>query len=166
MTVLHTTPQGWRFLLAEDAGAPEQEADRAAIHTMIKAFNDATSADFRAARTPQGAPRPLDVILHRPDGEIVAGLTAQTIWGWLRIHDLWVAAPLRGQGYGSQLLHHAEGVARTRGCAHAELKTFSFQARGFYESRGYRVIGQLDDYPPGECLYWLRKDFSSAPSSD
>lgn len=161
MTVLHTTPQGWRFVLAEDADAPDQVADRALIHTMIKAFNDATSADFRVARTPEGAPRPLDVILRRPDGEVVAGLTARTIWGWLRIDDLWVAAPLRGQGYGSQLLGHAETIARQRGCIHAELKTFSFQARGFYERHGFRVIGQLDDYPPGESFYWLRKDFAA-----
>ena len=166
MSLLDTTPEGWRFVLAEDAAAPDQEADRAAIHAMIKAFNDATSEDFRLARTPEGAPRPLDVILRRADGELVAGLTAQTIWGWLRVHDLWVAAPLRGQGYGSQLLRRAEEAARARGCTQAELKTFSFQARGFYERHGYRVIGQLDGYPPGECFYWLRKDFAAAPSTD
>jgi ribosomal protein S18 acetylase RimI-like enzyme len=166
MAVLHTTSEGWHFVLAEDPAAPDQEADRAAIHAMIKAFNDATSEDFRVARTSEGAPRPLDVILRRSDGEIVAGLMAQTIWGWLRIHDLWVAAPLRGQGIGSRLLRHAEDVARKRGCAHAELKTFSFQARGFYEKHGFRVIGQLDDYPPGERFYWLRKDFASAPPID
>ena len=166
MSVLHTTSEGWRFCLQEAADAPDQAADRAAIHTMIKAFNDATNADFRAARTLEGAPRPLDVILRRPDGELAAGLTAETLWGWLRIHDLWVAASLRGRGCGSQMLRCAEDAARTRGCVRAELKTFSFQARGFYARHGYRVIGQLDDYPPGETLYWLRKDFASAPPLD
>jgi hypothetical protein len=24
---------------------------------------------------------------------------------------------------------------------------------------GYRVVGQLDDYPPGQIFYWMRKDF-------
>ena len=32
------------------------------------------------------------------------------------------------------------------------------EARGFYEKCGYRVIGQLDEYPPGGSFYWMRKD--------
>jgi hypothetical protein len=38
------------------------------------------------------------------------------------------------------------------------LRTFSFQARRFYEKEGYRVVGELADYLPGETLYWVRKD--------
>ncbi len=38
--------------------------------------------------------------------------------------------------------------------------TYSFQARGFYEKLGYRLAGQIDDYPPGRSYYWLRKGFS------
>lgn len=33
------------------------------------------------------------------------------------------------------------------------------RACGFYEKSGYRVIGQLTDYPPGATYFWLRKDF-------
>ena len=53
----------------------------------------------------------------------------------------------------------AEGEARARGCTRAWVRTFRFQARGFYERLGYRVVGELVDYPPGEALYWMRKDF-------
>jgi len=30
--------------------------------------------------------------------------------------------------------------------------------RGFYEKNGFRIVGQLDDYPPGQIRYTLRKD--------
>jgi hypothetical protein len=64
----------------------------------------------------------------------------------------------------SEMIRHglgpAEAEARQRGCAHAHLRTFSFQARGFYERCGDRVIGALEGYPPGGTLYWLRKDFA------
>jgi len=52
----------------------------------------------------------------------------------------------------------AEGEARARGCQQAWVRTFRFQARGFYERLGYRVVGVLEDYPPGDALYWMRKD--------
>lgn len=53
----------------------------------------------------------------------------------------------------------AEAEALQRGCSRAKLRTFSFQARGFYEKEGYRVVGELEDYPPGETFYWMQKDW-------
>ena len=37
------------------------------------------------------------------------------------------------------------------------MDTFSFQARPFYEKLGYRVFGQLPDYPRGQTRYFLAK---------
>ena len=45
------------------------------------------------------------------------------------------------------------------------LSTFSFQARDFYQRHGYRVVGQLDDYPPGETFYWMRKELNEGGGS-
>ena len=91
----------------------------------------------------------------------MAGLTAELYWGWMFVDDLWVHESLRHQGYGSRLLAAAEEEAQKRGCARVWLRTFSFQARAFYEKYGYRVVGQLDDYPPGEVFYWMRKDMEA-----
>ena len=56
------------------------------------------------------------------------------------------------------MLDAAEAEARARGCLRARLSTFDFQARGFYEKQGYRVVGTLADYPPGGAMYWMRKE--------
>jgi hypothetical protein len=50
-----------------------------------------------------------------------------------------------------------EGAAEERGCERAHLDTFSYQARPFYEKLGYRVFGELEDYPPGHTRFFLRK---------
>jgi GNAT superfamily N-acetyltransferase len=87
---------------------------------------------------------------------VVAGIAGNTYAGWLFVQYLWVAEALRGGGIGRGLKAQAERLARTRGCHSAHLDTFSFQARGFYETLGYEVFGALD-YPPGYARYFLRK---------
>ena len=70
-------------------------------------------------------------------------------WGWLSVETLWVDEGYRGQGLGGRLLDMAEAEARRHGCAHVQLDTLTFQARPFYEARGYRVYGELADFPAG-----------------
>ena len=76
------------------------------------------------------------------------------------IEGLWVADDQRGRGYGSQLLTAAETIAVERGCIGAWLGTFDFQARGFYERHGYRVFGELADFPAGHRHFELSKRFA------
>jgi GNAT superfamily N-acetyltransferase len=100
---------------------------------------------------------PVSIFLKDARQEVLGGLLGHIWGGWLRIAALWLAAPVRGQGYGGRPLAAAEAYARERGCRHAELATFSFQARPFYERHGYDVFATLEDYPPGHRKYFLRK---------
>jgi GNAT superfamily N-acetyltransferase len=77
--------------------------------------------------------------------------------GWLDIRFLWIDEPFRKQGYARQLIQMAEDQARAHGCRHAEVSSFSFQARPLYEKLGYAVIAELRDYPPGHSHFLLWK---------
>lgn len=84
-------------------------------------------------------PAPLAVLLHDPErggaggdpGVLVGVLIGATVWQWLAVRLLWVDPAHRGAGHGRRLLAAAEAEARERGCQHARLNTFSFQAAGF-----------------------------------
>jgi GNAT superfamily N-acetyltransferase len=91
------------------------------------------------------------------EGEIVGGIFCAIHWDWLYIDLLWLPEALRGQGYGHRLLEAAEDEARRRGARNAYLDTFSFQAPDFYRRHGYRVFGELQDFPPGHTRYYLTK---------
>jgi GNAT superfamily N-acetyltransferase len=96
-------------------------------------------------------------VLRAPDQEIVGGVIGATYWDWLSIDLMWVKDELRGRGYGYRLLKLAEDEARQRGVKNAYLDTFSFQAPEFYTRHGYRVFGELEDFPAGHRRYFLSK---------
>lgn len=97
--------------------------------------------------------------------DIVAGLIGRTSFGWLFVELLFVTEALRGQGFGDRLLAMAEEEAKTRGALGAWLDTFSPEACKFYEKRGYRVFGEIADYPPGASRSFLAKSFANTGSS-
>lgn len=110
-------------------------------------------------------PEPLRLALVDDEGRIVGGLIGTTDWGWLHVAVLAVDETLRGRGWGARLLGEAERVAVGRGCHHAWLDTFSFQARPFYERLGYRAFGELADYPAGHSRIFLAKPLG-APDTE
>jgi GNAT superfamily N-acetyltransferase len=121
--------------------------------------------DFNHRYMPRSAPEPLRLFLRDEFGAIQGGLLASTRWHWLLIDVLWVTDEHRGQGFGSALLERAEIIARSRGCRAALLDTREFQAQQFYERAGYRVFGELSDYPPGWRAYWMHKSLVTDTSS-
>jgi GNAT superfamily N-acetyltransferase len=100
---------------------------------------------------------PINLFLRDDNGAIRGGVLCDLWGGWLHIRFLWVDEALRKQGFGSRLLVAAEEEAWVKGARNAFVETFSFQARPLYERHGYRVFGELEDYPPGHRHYFLRK---------
>jgi GNAT superfamily N-acetyltransferase len=102
--------------------------------------------------------RPLAVVVRDPQTkQPVGGLTGRTALGLLFIDLFFLPDNLRGGGLGSRLLRLAEDEARRRGCVSAVLYTISFQAPGFYERHGYRVLGTVPCLPPGTSRVFMTK---------
>jgi len=100
---------------------------------------------------------PIAVFARDADGELVGGISGFVNWTWLQINLFWISDDLRRQSLGSQLIDMLESAAIERGCTDAHLDTFSYQARPFYEARGYELFATLDDYPRGHQRFFLRK---------
>jgi GNAT superfamily N-acetyltransferase len=89
----------------------------------------------------------LAVYVRDDSGKMTGGLIAKCRGDWLSIDYLWVSDEERGSGLGSQIMQAAEDEARARGCLHALVDTFSFQALPFYQKKGYQLQMTLDDFP-------------------
>lgn len=128
---------------------PEQSAWEV-IGRGITDYNQQQAGD-------EGAQR-ICFVIEGPEKETMGGVIAAIYWDWLYIDLMWMKEELRRCGYGSCLLMLAEDEARKRGAKHAFLDTFSFQAPGFYEKHGYRVFGELQDFPQGHRRFFMTKE--------
>lgn len=120
-------------------------------------FLQAKMNEFNQA---QGAPydwKALHLLFQDDEGKILGGLLGWTMWSLFHIETLWVEDTQRGSGIGTQLMKIAENEAIQRGCILADVDTFCFQARGFYEKHGYEVFGQFDKLASSLTRYYLRK---------
>ena len=105
-------------------------------------------------------------VMARQEGRLVGGCFGGTWGGTCELESLWVAPELRRGGLGSRLLTEAEAEASRRGCHQVVLLTHETQAPGFYEHRGYEIVGRVDDYPSGSAAHWFRKRLSRRARRD
>lgn len=126
------------------------------LKTKIKEFNNQHSLHHQLARE-KGAIQPINLIVTDDEQQWAGGISAEVYWNWLEINDFWLRKDFRKQGLGSRLLQKTEELAREKGATKALLTTFEFQARSFYEAKGYEVVGEIKDYPPGSSYYTMVK---------
>jgi GNAT superfamily N-acetyltransferase len=117
--------------------------------------------EYNTSQVGETQGRPISVLIHDSSNNIIGGLWGYTGFEWLFVQLLVVPASLRGHGIGTQVMDLAEAEAITRGCRASWLDTFEFQARGFYERRGYTCFGELKNYPPGYSRFFMKKEFKS-----
>ena len=70
------------------------------LANLIRAYN-------RSKREPSKS-EPLNIYLEDEQGNLKAGMVAETFGNWLEIEYLYVSDDLRGQGIGSKILKMAE----------------------------------------------------------
>ncbi|BBA36598.1 N-acetyltransferase GCN5 [Methylocaldum marinum] len=70
--------------------------DASEIETIVEGL---VSHAFSAGIESRNA-QPLFVLGRADDGELIAGLSAMTMWGWLHIKELWVSETWRGGWFG------------------------------------------------------------------
>ena len=101
--------------------------------------------------------RPLNVLVRDPaTGTVVGGITGRTSMGLLFIDLFHLPPGSRRGGLGTRVIQAAEDEARRRGCVASFLITINFQAPGFYERNGYRVMGAVDCVPGVQRIFMTK----------
>ncbi len=93
------------------------------------------------------------------DGELIGGAVGVIRFGWFFLEELWVDEKHRSKKIGTMLIEKIEQCAKENHALGVRTETWDFQARGFYEKRGYTVYATFEDCPPKTVDYFLRKKF-------
>jgi GNAT superfamily N-acetyltransferase len=101
--------------------------------------------------------RPFSVFARSPDGTVVGGVNARLAFGDLHVDQLWCSERIRRRGYGSRLLVCAEDYGRANGAAASLLNTFDPDLVGFYERRGYHMMGEIAGLAARRPVFFMRK---------
>jgi ribosomal protein S18 acetylase RimI-like enzyme len=95
--------------------------------------------------------------LHNDSGQMCAGLRGFSHWHWLYISHLWVMDHCRNQGLAQRLLAEATNVASSRNNVGLYVDTFSNDTAQFYKKNGYKEVGRIENFPPGQNRIFLKK---------
>jgi GNAT superfamily N-acetyltransferase len=97
------------------------------------------------------------IILAKDNGSFVGGVHGEIRKDRMYISLLVVVEKYKGHKIGTKLLEYIEEEALKKGVVCIDLGTCDFQAKPFYEKRGYNVISTLHNYPQGFNEYTLVK---------
>ena len=128
--------------------ATEEEVE--AVHAGLRAYNRNYCPDAED----------LSRAVRDEAGRVVAGTDCFRMGTLVLVDVLWVDESCRGQGLGARLLAAAETDGRRRGARRVELNTFGFQAPGFYEKLGYRLIGSVEPSGGDYGHYYYAKELT------
>jgi len=142
------------------------EERRLAVRQGLTAANKKGSAELRRLYGSEADKiRPVEVYVVAQDGAILGGAYGTVRWRWFDLDVVWLSDAVRGGGTGRMLMEQVEAAARAAEASAIRLSTLDFQARGFYQKCGYRVYGELPNYPETHTEFLLMKDLDQVSSA-
>lgn len=102
----------------------------------------------------------IKLVIRDQSGEFVGGLSAWTTLQNLIFDYIWIEKTFRGKGLGRGLMLEMEKIARENGCIASQAYCFSFQASGFFEKMGYKILGISNSYPSPVTESYLIKKYN------
>jgi len=142
-----------RFTISEDSTEESQTIVRKGLRSNFEKHVNDLMKEY-----PQTGYK---LVIKNDDGQVIGGVNGYTILGTMNVVALWVDERYRGQGYGRDLLLHAEELAKEKGCIAGQIACFSFQNLDFLKKQGYSPHGVSDAYPEEVKEYYLIKKFQS-----
>lgn len=130
----------------------QDEEYRSFIKNKLRSFNDIFSP-YHVKSRKEGYFCYFDI---RLEEEKKGGLVGTIYWSLMEIEDLYLSQTHRNLGFGSQLLFKAIDIAHQKKLNFILIRTYSFQAKDFFYKHGFRVVGEITDYPPGESFYIMK----------
>jgi len=138
-----------RFTISEDSTEESQKIIRKGLRASFSEHISSLMKEYPHVG--------FKLITKNDEGQVFGGVKGYTTLGTMFVEGLWVDKRHRGQGYGKDLLIHAEELAKERNCVAIQTACFTFQNLGFMKKYGFDTYGISDGYPNEAKEYYLIK---------
>ena len=121
---------------------------------------DAISIGFALDTKEKDAPEYVSLKLNwlaYDENKLVGALTANLLWDWIYIDELWIDRIIQNRGFGKALITKVEDYAKENNINGLWLWTQSWQAEGFYKKLGYEEFTRFPNFPNSHSRIGLRK---------
>lgn len=125
---------------------------RSYVSKKLNSYNNVFSAAHVKSRR-EGFFKYFDI---RLEDEKMGGVIGTIYWNIMEIDDFYISEAHRGKGIGKHLLFKVLDVAHEMKLNYILINTFGYQSKEFFYQFGFRVIGEIPDYPPGESCFIMR----------
>ncbi len=125
---------------------------RSYVNKKLNSYNNVFSAAHIKSRR-EGFFKYFDI---RLEEEKNGGLIGTIYWNIMEIDDFYINEHQRGKGIGQALLLKALDVAHELKLSYILINTIGYSSRDFFHKFGFRVVGEITDYPPGVSCYIMK----------
>ena len=140
-------PDSWGLFLTTDVSEVDKKILHEGLHRHVKAYVGDGDKGIG-----------IKLVIKDQEGELIGGLHAWTTLQNVIFEHVWIEEKFRGKGLGRMLMLEMERIARENGCIASQAYCFSFQAPGFFEKMGYKILGVSKGYPhPVKEFYLIKK---------
>lgn len=87
------------------------------------------------------------------NNQAVGGMLTFKTMQWLDVDVLFIKQEYRRKKLGSKLISKAIEYCKKEDIIGIHLFTLDFQAKGFYEKQGFKLIAEIKDWPKGVTRY-------------
>lgn len=91
------------------------------------------------------------------NNKVIGGGSYYIAWDWMFIDSLALEEKYQQRQIGRKIMEQLETLAQKEKLVGMKVSTLDFQAKGFYEKMGFKVLCKLYDCPRGNIKYELVK---------
>ncbi len=114
----------------------------------------------RKTNAPEYEKERVNWVVNKDSALLIGALTADILWDWMYIDELWVDKNYRSLGIAKNLMKSAEEYSVSHDLTGLWLWTQSWQAAEFYEKLDFVEFARFDDFPKGHQRIGFRKQVS------
>lgn len=119
---------------------------------IIKFNKEKNQIGYFAEKRPKGYKEPFGFYAIQ-DNKLIGGIIVYKKMQWIEMDIFCIEKEYRNQNIGTQLINTVINYCKENDLVGIHVYTLDFQAKGFYEKQGFKLIAEIKNWPRNHTRY-------------